>query len=303
MFVCDTDHSQKTEQTLEFLPGLEAIHINDLPEEVLLKNTESSLNNLLHNMGLKLPRATAVVLNSFEEMDPSITNDLKTKLKKVLNVGPSTTLLSANSMSSSSSSGDQNECLKWLENQNPASVIYISFGTITTPPPNEMVALTEALETIKVPFLWSLRDHANKLLPDGFLDRTSKYGKFVSWAPQLQILAHSSVGAFVTHCGWNSILESISFGVPMICRPYFGDQKLNSRMVDDVWRIGVRIEGGIFTKDGTINAINLVLSGNRGKEIRENVKRLKEKALDAIKPDGRSTRNFEALLKLITSPS
>ena len=71
-------------------------------------------------------------------------------------------------------------------------------------------------------------------MPDGFIDRASKsHGKFVAWAPQVQVLAHSAIGVFVTHCGWNSILESISHGVPMICRPYFGDQKLNSWKVQD----------------------------------------------------------------------
>ena len=290
------DLSEKAEQTLEFLPGLAAIHINDLPDEALVP--QSPLGHLLYSLQLKLPRATAVVLNSFEEIEPIVTNNLKSKLQNVLTVGPSTL-----SVSTGSSPSENDQCLQWLEKQNHASVVYISFGTVFTPPPNEMMALAEALETIKVPFLWSLRDHTKKLLPDELIDRTSAYGKFVSWAPQLQVLAHSSVGAFVTQGGWNSVMESISYGVPMVCRSFFADQKLNSRMVEDVWRIGVRIKTEGFTKDGTIYALNLVFSDDRGNAMRENLKLLKEKALDALKPNGTSTRNFESLLKVITSPS
>lgn len=293
--------TEERDQTLELIPGLQGIRINDLPNEVLMDNQESPLAHMLYNMALKLQRTAAVVINSFEEIDPAITTDLKSKFKKFLNVGPSPLI----STSKKSTSTDENdECLSWLGKRDSASVVYISFGTVMCPPPDEMVALAESLEAIKVPFLWSLRDHARKLLPDGFIDRASKnHGKFVAWAPQVQVLAHSAVGVFVTHCGWNSILESISFGVPMICRPYFGDQKLNSCMVQDRWRIGLKIEGGVFTKNGTINAIQHILSSDKGKAIRENVQELRLKALDAVKPNGSSTRNVEELLEVVVTKS
>nr|XP_027067339.1 LOW QUALITY PROTEIN: anthocyanidin 3-O-glucosyltransferase 7-like [Coffea arabica]XP_027071571.1 LOW QUALITY PROTEIN: anthocyanidin 3-O-glucosyltransferase 7-like [Coffea arabica] len=261
-----------------------------------MDNQESPLAHMVYNMALNLQRATAVVINSFEEIDPAITTDPKSKFKKFLNVS-SSPLISTSKKSTSTDEND--ECLSWLDKQDSASVVYISFGTVMSPPLDEMVALAEALEALRFPFLWSLRDHARKLLPDGFIDRASKsHGKFVAWAPQVQVLAHSAIGVFVTHCGWNSILESISHGVPMICRPYFGDQKLNSWKVQDGWRIGLKIEGGVFTKNGTINAIQHILSSDKGKTIRENVQELRAKASDAVKPNGSSTRNFEELFQV-----
>lgn len=285
--------AETVKQTLTFIPGMSAVHIDDLPEGVHSGNLESATAQMLHKMGLNLPRATAVVVNSFEELDPIITNDLKLKLRKALHVGPST--LSSPPLSNS----DENGCLLWLEKQKPSSVAYISFGSMMTPPPKEMLALAQTLESLKVPFLWSLRDHSRHLLPEGFVESTESLGKVVSWAPQSQVLAHPSVGVFVSHCGWNSILESVAGGVPMICRPFFGDQTLNSRMVQDVWRIGIRVEGGAFTRSGTSSALELVLSREEGKEMRESISGLKERAVDAVGPSGSSTANFETLVEVI----
>ena len=77
---------------------------------------------------------------------------------------------------------------------------YVSFGTVVTPPPHEIVAVAEALEASGFPFLWSLKEHLKDLLPRGFLERTSENGKVVAWAPQTEVLGHGSVGVFVTHC-------------------------------------------------------------------------------------------------------
>uniref|UniRef100_A0A5B7BAS6 Glycosyltransferase n=1 Tax=Davidia involucrata TaxID=16924 RepID=A0A5B7BAS6_DAVIN len=286
--------TENANQTLKFIPGMSAIHIGDLPDGVLSGNLETPFARMLHSMGLKVPQATAVVINSFEELDPTITNDLKSKLQKVLSVGPSNLSLPPPSNS------DDSACLPWLDkHKNASSVAYISFGTITTPPPNELAALAEALEASAVPFLWSLKDNSRHLLPEGFLERTSRFGKVVSWAPQLQVLAHTSIGVFVTHCGWNSILESITGGVPMICRPFFGDQKLNSRKVEDIWGIGVIVAGGVFTKGGTIKALDLLLLNEKGKKMRENIGVLKGNAMKAVGLNGSSTQNFKTLLEVV----
>ncbi|KAK6159135.1 hypothetical protein DH2020_006449 [Rehmannia glutinosa] len=288
------------EQTLSFIPGLERVHFTDLPPEIFLDKNPSPLAITINNMVENLPKSTAIVLNSFEEIDPIITNDLKSKFHHFLNIGPSILLYPT-----PPTPDDKTGCLSWLENQNrPKSVVYISFGTVITPPANELVALAEALETCQVPFLWSLNNQAQKSLPEGFLDRTNnKLGKIVPWAPQSRVLAHRNVGAFVTHCGWNSILESISSCVTMICRPFFGDQKLNSRMVEDSWKIGVKVKDGIFTKSETIEALNCVMWSGAGNVMRENVYQLNEKARNAVGFEGSSTKNFEKLLEIINAPN
>ncbi|KAK2972110.1 hypothetical protein RJ640_013844 [Escallonia rubra] len=273
--VGDTGMAQNAEQTLKFIPGMSKIQIRDLPEGII-DHLEMPIAHALHIMGLKLPGATAVVLNSYEEIDLTIITDLKTKLKKVLSVGPSTLT------SSSPSKPDESGCLPWLDKHKAASVAYISFGTILVPPPSELAALAEAIEASGVPYLWSLPDHSRHHLPQGFVERTSTRGMIVSWAPQLQVLAHTSVGIHITHSGWNSVLESISYAVPMICRPFFADNMLNCRMVEDVWEIGVRVEDGILTKSGTMKAIEHLLSNDKGKKLKENIRLLQESAVKAV---------------------
>ncbi|CAK9142291.1 unnamed protein product [Ilex paraguariensis] len=275
--------AENADQTLNFLPGMAPIHVNDLPEGVLYGNLDSPFSRMLHNMGLTVEQATTV-----EEIDPVITDDLKSKMKKVLN-------------HHHPSYSDENGCISWLDKCETASVAYLSFGTILTPPPPELLSLAEALEEKGVPFIWSFRDNSKQHVLEGFLERTRNLGKVVPWAPQLQVLQHPSVGVFITHCGWNSVWESIAGGVPMICRPFFGDQKLNRRMVEDVWKIGVGVEGGIFTKCGTVTALDLVLLNEKGKKMRENTGGIKANAVKAVGTNGSSTENFETLLEVVTT--
>ncbi|XP_073132496.1 anthocyanidin 3-O-glucosyltransferase-like [Henckelia pumila] len=286
------------EQKLLFIPGMSEASFSDVPPEIFHTQNPTSLAVTIYKMVEKLPKSTAVVLNSFEEIDPIIAKDLQSKLHHFLNVGP---LLLSSPTLHSSVTDQENECLSWLEHHKaPKSVVYVSFGSVAVPPGNELTALAEALETCRFPFLWSLRQHAVKLLPEGFQERNRELGKIVSWAPQLQVLAHGSVGVFLTHCGWNSILESVSNGVPMICRPFFGDQKLNSRMIEDSWKIGLRVKGGVFTKTETTEALECIMASDAGEAIRENVKKLKDRAKEAVGSGGSSSRNFSTLLEIIS---
>lgn len=286
------------EQVIDFIPGLSSIHAVDLPEDVISSNIDSPFSQMLYNMGLSLPRAAAVAINSFEEMDPTLVNHLKLKLNNFVNIGPFNLLSSPPPTPGPDPDPDPSGCLPWLDKQEAASVAYICFGTVITPPPQEVVAVAEALEATGGPFLWSLKDHiAKNNLPKGFVERTK--GKVVSWAPQLQVLEHPSIGVFVTHCGWNSVTESIVNGVPMICRPFFGDQKLNRRMVEDVWRIGVGVQGGVFTKTGLATSLELVF-GNEGSKMRHNIGVFKHLARKAVGPNGSSTINFSILSHLLT---
>ncbi|XWS58764.1 hypothetical protein CRYUN_Cryun08bG0062100 [Craigia yunnanensis] len=189
-------------QTLDFIPGMSKVRIHDLPEEIVSGNLGSIFSRMMHQMGQVLPQAAAVFINSFEELDPVITNDMKSKFKKLLQVGPF--ILSTPPPAVPDSHG----CLAWLDKQKPETVAYISFGSVTTPPPNELVAVAEALEATRVTFIWSLRDNSKVDLPNGFLDTSN--GIVVPWAPQIDVLAHGAVGVFIIHGGYKSVLESIA---------------------------------------------------------------------------------------------
>ncbi|KAJ6360945.1 hypothetical protein OIU77_004884 [Salix suchowensis] len=144
----------REDETLSLIQGMSKIRTCDLPEGVLFGNTESFFSIMLHKMGKALPRAAAVFINSFEELDPGITECLKSKLKRFLNIGPS------NLISAPPPVADTSGCITWLDKQKLASVAYVSFGSVATPPPHELVAVAEALETSEIPFIWSLKDNS-----------------------------------------------------------------------------------------------------------------------------------------------
>uniref|UniRef100_A0A2N9H254 Glycosyltransferase n=1 Tax=Fagus sylvatica TaxID=28930 RepID=A0A2N9H254_FAGSY len=245
-FIHDTyanngDHG--VDVALDLIPGLSRMRLSDLPEAVLEGggSNSSTFSSNLYRMSEVLAQASVVVINSFQELNSTLlTNDLKSKFQHLLYVGFLTLTLPPPPLPPSHS--DATGCLSWLDQQKPSSVAYISFGTLAAVAPTEFVALAEALEASGVPFLWSLREKLKQLLPNGFVQRTSA-----------------------------SMQGKISMGtaeskVPMICTPIWGDNKMNGRMVEDVWGIGVRVEGGMFTKNGMLKSLELVLGvPERGK--------------------------------------
>ncbi|KAK9206055.1 hypothetical protein WN943_016326 [Citrus x changshan-huyou] len=300
-----TQSQNQDQQLIHFIPGMNKIRVADLPEGVVSGDLDSVFSVMVHQMGRQLPKAAAVFINSFEELDPELTNHLKTKFnKKFLSVGPFKLLLASDQQPSSATDlDDKYGCLAWLDKQKkkPASVAYVGFGTVATPSPNEIVAIAEALEASKVPFIWSLRHRSQANLPNGFLERTRSDGIVVDWAPQVNVLAHEAVGVFVTHCGWGSILESIAAGVPMIGRPFFGDQRINGRMMEQVWGVGVAVDGGgICTKEGLLSSLDLILCQEKGIKIREKVTKLKQLCQNAIGPGGSTMQNLDALVDMIS---
>jgi len=290
------------ETPLDFLPGFpKEIRVEDLPEDVIpsVGEEETLFRKILASLGSVLPQAEAVLANFYEEIDrPSLTNDLRSKLKHFLYVGFLSHSVPPPPLPPSDTDGTG--CLSWLDKQRGGSVVYVSLGTVATPPPHETVALAEALEESGFPFLWSLKEHAMGLLPSGFLERTSARGKVVAWAPQAHVLGHSSVGVFVTHCGSNSVSESMSNGVPMIGRPFFADHMLDARMVESIWEIGVSVEGGVFTKDGLLKCLRLVLVQEEGKRMKTNAVKMQRTILDAAGPQGKVAQDFKTLLELVS---
>lgn len=191
--------------------------------------------------------------------------------------------------------------ISWLDKQMPKSVIYVSFGSLASIDKEGFVEVAWALANCRHPFLWVVRpglvcgSEWLEPLPEGFREMLNGRGHIVKWAPQVEVLAHPSVGAFWTHSGWNSTLESICEGVPMICTPCFGDQLVNARYVSYVWKVGLQLENGL-KRDGIDMAIGRLMVQKEGDEIRERVLGLKRGADLCLQPGGSS---FESLNKLV----
>ncbi|KAF7849567.1 hypothetical protein BT93_L0625 [Corymbia citriodora subsp. variegata] len=297
----DASTDDDNDKSLEVIPGLSMMRISDLPNEMVNDRDTSRIACMLREMGRLLPRgAAAVVLNSYAEANPTpLIADLKSKFKILLQVGCLT--VSFPPPPPQSSISDTTGCLTWLDARDPRSVAYICFGTIATPSPSEVSALGEALESTETPFLWSLKEHVLAYLPEGLQERTRAYGKFVPWAPQGQVLSHPACGVHVTHCGYNSVFESVAGGVPMVCKPCWTDNMMNGRMIEEVWGIGVKVEGGIITKDRMEKALEVVLRGEEGKEMRKKVGELRERLVEAAGPHGSAEADVKALVELIST--
>ena len=204
---------------------------------------------------------------------------------------------------STSSLWEEDEsCLTWLDMQEAASVIYISFGSLAVKSQEQLEQLALGLEGTGQPFLWVLRsdiaDGKPAVLPEDFKERTKERALFVSWAPQLKVLAHPSVGLFITHGGWNSMMESISMGVPVVGFPYYADQFLNCRFAKDVWKIGLQFEvvdvddHKVVTKNEVEDIVKRTMTTPIEEQLRKKAVKLKESAVKAVLPGGSSFLNL-----------
>lgn len=215
-----------------------------------------------------------------------------------------------------SQENQQHECLQWLDKQSPKSVVYVSFGTTVSLPDEQINELAHGLSQSKVRFLWVLRD-ADKgdvfdkevrrvELPEGFEERVGGEGKIVrEWAPQLQILAHPSVGGFLSHCGWNSCLESINMGVAIAAWPMHSDQPRNAALLTDVLKISILVrewtQRSELVKASTIESVvRRLMASPEGDEIRKRAEELGGAARRAAQPGGASRLEFNSFIAHMT---
>lgn len=186
-------------------------------------------------------------------------------------------------------------CLKWLDSKDTRSVIYVSFGSVSSLSKEQTAELAEALVNSGKSFLWVVRPSEKHTLPTNFIEETSNQGLIVKWCPQLAVLSHDSVGCFISHCGWNSTIESISLGVPIVSMPQFLDQITDAYFVEHIWQVGIqpKADDKGFSQSVEISrCIRDIMQGERGEETRNNAARLKALAKEAVAEGGSSDRNM-----------
>ena len=195
------------------------------------------------------------------------------------------------------------ESKAWLDERPARSVVYVSFGSLATPSSAQMAEVAEGLCSSGKDFLWVVRASETPKIPGGFSDKARGRGLVVTWCPQLEVLAHPAVGSFVTHCGWNSTMEALGIGVPMIAMPQWSDQPTNAKYIEDVWRVGVKLRpddaGCLVRKDEVERCIRLVMEGETSKEYRENAMGWSERAKKAMSEGGSSDNNIVEFLSKI----
>ncbi|XP_052185686.1 7-deoxyloganetic acid glucosyltransferase-like [Diospyros lotus] len=235
------------------VPGMEGIlRRRDLPTFCRPGNSADPMIQLFSRESQQISRANGLILNTFEDLEGPLLSHIRKLCPNLYTIGPLhlhlKTRLAAESISTASSASFRKEdksCLAWLDKQEPKSVIYVSFGSLATASKDQIMEIWHGLVNSGKRFLWAIRgdsvaEHDCKGgIAAELRQGTAEKGCIVDWAPQEEVLAHDAVGAFLTHCGWNSILESICEGVPMICWPFFLDQHINGRFVEKVWNVGL----------------------------------------------------------------
>lgn len=250
--------------------------------------------------------AQGILVNSFERMEPGasealIRNQLKEKHPPICVVGPF--------IRSDSDEVDEYGCLNWLDQQPTGSVLFVVFGSGGTLSMKQTTEIAFGLEASGKRFLWVVRCPSDKdksgtffslessddplnYLPDGFVERTKERGMVVSsWAPQVKVLSHQATGGFLSHCGWNSTLESVCYGVPMIAWPLYAEQRMNTVMLADGLGIALRPvarEDGVVERGEVEAVVRELMEGERGKAARHKAKELQAAAINALSPEGSS---------------
>ncbi|OVA15918.1 UDP-glucuronosyl/UDP-glucosyltransferase [Macleaya cordata] len=288
------------------LPGLPTLDFQDIPSFLTL-NPFDSLKQVILAQFKNLEKAFCVLVDSFEELESETISAMSHLAAPIRPVGPL-----FKSQNDVKVRGDMwkaaDDCLRWLDSKSPGSVVYVSFGSIVALPKEQMEELGSGLLNSGLPFLWVVKPPPKELgigsgLPDGFVEEAEDKGSVVvEWSPQEQVLDHPSVACFVTHCGWNSSMESLSSGVPVVAFPQWGDQVTNAKFLVDVYGVGLRMkkctkkDQELVTSEEVERCIVEVTKGLKAEELKKNALKWKKAAEEAVAEGGSSYRNIQSFV-------
>ncbi|XP_061373047.1 phloretin 4'-O-glucosyltransferase-like [Gastrolobium bilobum] len=250
-----------------------------------------------------------VLVNTFEALEPEVLRAVDNI--NMIPIGPliPSAFLDGKDANDTSFGGDifhsSNGYIEWLDSKAVSSVIYVSFGSFCVLSKIQMEEIARALLDCGHPFLWVIREkekNGKEMEELSCKEELEEKGKIVKWCSQVKVLSHASLGCFVTHCGWNSTMESLVSGVPVVAFPQCSDQKTNANMIEDVWKTGVRVnhevnEDGVVQAEEIRTCLEVVMgNGEKGNELRGNAKKWKVLARDASEEGGPSETNLKTFL-------
>ncbi|XVF15490.1 hypothetical protein REPUB_Repub09cG0158200 [Reevesia pubescens] len=292
------------------LPGMPGFLVGDLPT-FMLPISPPHFRQWVVDFVAVLDRIKWVLGNSVHELEEEIVNSLAS-FKPIYPIGPlvSPSLLGKKEtiVGSVDMWSAEDSCIEWLNQQPPSSVIYISFGSIILTSEQQIQSIATALKNVNMPFLWVVkRSEARKdEFPHGFYEETKEKGLVVSWCPQEKVLMNQALACFMTHCGWNSVLETVVAGVPIVAYPEWTDQPMNAKLLVDVFKIGVRMRN---CEDETLSVrevercIMEVIDGPRAEEMKKRAVELKRAAKKALEDGGSSNQNIDKFISEISGKS
>ncbi|KAK4401675.1 Scopoletin glucosyltransferase [Sesamum angolense] len=288
---------------------------------LLEEGTKNEFAKLREEMRESEKRSYGVVFNSCYELESAYADHYKKVLgRRAWHIGPLFLWNNAGAEEKAQrgkeSDINEHECLAWLDSKRPNSVVYVCFGSMASFTPAQLRETALGLEASGQDFIWVVRKGKNwqgeneDWMPQGYEDRIKGKGLIIrGWAPQVMILDHPAIGGFVTHCGWNSTLEGICGGVPMVTWPIFAEQFYNEKLVTEVLRTGVPVgnkkwqmgpsEG--VPREAVRKAVERIMVGEETSEMRKRAKYYKEMARKGVEEGGSSYNSLNALIDELSS--
>ncbi|PRQ38338.1 putative hexosyltransferase [Rosa chinensis] len=304
----DSDPSYTVE-----IPGLPlALKSRDLPSFIVATNPYNGAVQLFEEQFEKLGQESRpiILVNTFDALEPEALKAIDRY--NLIGIGPlmPSAFLDGKDPSDKSFGGDlfqkskESPYLEWLNSKPKESVVYVSFGSISVLSKIQMEEIAKGLLDSGRPFLWVIRE--NQKSGQGkeekeddeliYREELEELGMIVPWCSQVEVLSNPSLGCFVTHCGWNSSLESLVCGVPVVAFPQWTDQGTNAKLIEDMWKTGVRVAPnaeGVIVGEELKRCLDLVMGSE---ELRSNAKKWKELAREAVSEGGSSDNNLKAFL-------
>ncbi|KAF8036045.1 hypothetical protein BT93_C1914 [Corymbia citriodora subsp. variegata] len=291
------------------IPGMPPLEPQDMPTYVSDPKSYPAYLGMLVGQFSNLDKVDWVLCNTVYELEQELADSLM-KVMPFRTIGPTVPSTYLDNRLEQDREYDLNifqpehdTTMKWLSTKPKWSVVYVSFGSVAELKIDQMQELATGLKRSNRYFLWVVRSFEEDKLPQDYAKETAQKGLIVTWCPQLEVLAHEALGLFLTHCGWNSTLEALALGAPMLAIPQWTDQPMNAKYIMDVWKMGLRPpvdERGVVRSEDIENCIKEIMEGERGKEMRENAGKWRKITKEAVSEGGSSDRNIEEFVaKLI----
>lgn len=289
------------EDTIHYMPGVPSIEPSDMMSYLQEADTSTVVHQIIFKAFKDAKGADFVICNTIQELETETIAALHTKVP-FFAIGP---IFPAGFTKSpvATSLWSESDCTHWLNKKSNGSVLYVSFGSYAHVQKKDLTEIANGLLLSKINFVWVLRPDIvssddEDPLPVGFRQEIRESGIIVPWCCQIEVLTHPAIGGFLTHCGWNSILESIWTQVPLLCFPLLTDQFTNRKLVVDDWKIGINLsDRRSVNKKEVSEKINLLMTGKSGDELRKAIKAVRATLENAWATGGSSEKNMDQFIK------
>nr|CAB3452641.1 unnamed protein product [Digitaria exilis] len=293
---------------LEWVPAMKHMRLRDMPAFCHTTDPDDVMVSVTQREYMASAAASsAIILNTLYELEKDVVDALAAFLPPIYTVGPLASVLASSSSTPPPAMDisiwkEDTRCLPWLDGMPASSVVYVNFGSVAVMTSAEAREFAVGLARCGSPFLWVRRPDVvdgeeAAPLPEEVVDAVACGGGMVAaWCPQAAVLGHAAVGLFVSHCGWNSMLEAVAAGKPVLGWPMIAEQTTNCRQVCEVWGNGARLPETKVESGAVAGMVREMMGGEMGKEKRAKAAEWKLAAEVAAMEGGSSWRNVERLV-------